>query len=374
MNGFQIQFSVEGASEVAVSFKQMISGPDGWYAGAGKGSALWDRRQQQLGIFLQEEVYRSAARMEEPGSQPHNFLVYIDGEPQMHPDKDSLCWGCTFDTSAASNETSKRYIIATGLSKGRHEIGIFHASDPEWSSREPTPNWVTFEGVALDAGKILPPATPRPKRRLEFIGDSSMSGYCNLCQKPTQSAERQGSFAVAWPSLLCDSLEAECHSLTWAGFGVHQNCCGNNREKMPDIWNRALATQEGSEWDTDSWKPHAVVLNVGTNDHIGMQDGAEPGAFETDYLAFVNKISEAYGPQVHFFLACGPIGAAKESCPHVQEVARKAQQKGLHAHYLDHQGFLNGTFGQPCCGHPSVQNGLAMAGVASGLITQALGW
>lgn len=381
MNGFQVQFSVIGCSEVKVSLSQTLTGPSGWYQASSPEGALWNKRQEQLGILLQEAAEETTeirlatgSRMEEPGSQPHDFLVYVDGVPQMHPSKDSLCWGCTFDTSSAQNNTVRDYVVASGLSTERHDIVIFKASDPEWSSKVPTPNWLTFHGVKLDAGNIAEPRRPRRQRRLEFIGDSSMSGYCNLCRKPQHSPERQGSYAMAWPSLLCDKLQAECHSVIWAGFGVHQNCCGNNKFRMPQLYSRAVVTDDASEWNFDDWKPDGVVMNLGANDHIGLPDGASADDFQHDYLEMVKSIGRSYGPDVQVFLACGPIGASRGSCPHIRAVASKASDAGIKAHFLDQQGFLNGTFGEPCCGHPSVQNGLAMADAASNLLERELGW
>merc|ERR1740115_569726 len=85
MNGFQIQFSVIGSSEVKVSLSQTLTGPDGWYKTSSPEGALLSRRQEQLGILLQETAEETAeidlatgARMEEAGSQPHDFLVYVD--------------------------------------------------------------------------------------------------------------------------------------------------------------------------------------------------------------------------------------------------------------------------------------------------------
>ena len=47
---------------------------------------------------------------------------------------------------------------------------------------------------------------------------------------------------------------------------------------------------------------------------------------------------------------------------------------GVKAHFLDQRGFLNGTFGPACCGHPSIEVDTAMAKSGAAFIKQTLGW
>jgi len=392
-SGFEVQFRVRGASQVAVWMQQEISGPFGWYRDdIAEGTELWTKREQQLGrlspppflarsaSLLEEEaeLYSdsgTASRMEEPGSQPHTFLVYVDGEPVIGPleEETSACWGCTFDTTQAKKGVNQRYVAATGLNPDEeHEIRIFKTSDPEWSSVEPTPNWLTFHGASLDAGEVLATALPRPKRRLEFVGDSTASGYCNLCERPKTNVERQGSYAVAWPTMTCEHLGVECHSLMWAGYGVHQNCCLNNELMMPHIWPRALASDGAHPWNFSTWVPHGLVISLGANDHIGKTtepQGSDPDAFMQDYLAFVQSAHASYGPELHVFLACGDVKESRKSCPYVQTVVDKASALGIRAHYLDQEGFHSG-----CCGHPSAYSGISLADAAAKVIAEKLGW
>lgn len=390
-SGFEVQFRVRGASQVAVWLSQKISGPYGWYRDdIAEGTELWTKREQQLGHLSRNPVAAgatslleedaeveagAASRMEDPGSQPHSFLVYVDGKPVIGPleDQKSASWGCTFDTTQANNGTNQRYIAATGLSPDEeHEIRIFKTSDPEWSSVEPTPNWVTFHGASLDAGDILATALPRSERRLEFVGDSTASGYCNLCERPKENVERQGSYAVAWPTMTCENLGVECHSLMWAGYGVHQNCCLNNQAMMPHIWPRALASDESHQWNFSTWVPHGLVISLGANDHIGKTSepqGSDPDAFMDDYLDLVKSAHASYGPDLHVFLACGDVKESRKSCPYVQQVVDRATAAGIHAHYLDQQGFHAG-----CCGHPSAYSGVALADSAAEFISDKLGW
>lgn len=420
MNGCEIQFRVQGTRQVFVHFEQQISGPHGWYQDHDRKKTAWSKHLRMLdsvkklphGVthgephhghdghdshdspetaFLQSaaDIQSSAdiqitadmqsateiqTTMELAGSQPHEFLVYIDGVPQSAPIDGSPCRGCTFDTRLARNGTVAKHRVAYKLSTGPHEIRIFKTSEPEWSSRQPTPNWVSFHGVSLDhGGEALPPIQPRRKRRIEFLGDSITSGYCNLCHSGADVVERQGSYAIAWPNLVCDALGAECHSLALAGFGVARNCCGDNDVRMPDLYTRGVATDSGSEWDFASWVPDVLVVHLGSNDHL-WETTSDPDAYVKQYVELVVAAGNTYGPHLNVFLGCGPTDASAKACPHVESVVAQVQKHGVRAHFLDQRGFLDIAYGHHCCFHPGAMQSQAMAQDASTVIAQAAGW
>ena len=61
-------------------------------------------------------------------------------------------------------------------------------------------------------------------------------------------------------------------------------------------------------------------------------------------------------------------------CDSVHEVLSAVSQKGVKAHFLDQRGFLNGSFGKACCGHPGIEVDTAMAKSGAASIKTALGW
>ena len=83
------------------------------------------------------------------------------------------------------------------------------------------------------------------------------------------------SFAVSWPTLMCDQLSAECHYNAWSGFGMVSNCCGGGT-LASDVWTRTIASVGSSNksdphgtipsnvWNFSKWKADAVVINLGT--------------------------------------------------------------------------------------------------------------
>eukprot|EP00949_MAST-11_sp_MAST-11-sp1_P005114 g5114.t1 len=137
------------------------------------------------------------------------------------------------------------------------------------------------------------------------------------------------------------------------------------------IWQRSLATVSDSSWDFASWAPDVVVLNVGTNDRLG-QRTENIARFNATLLNIVERASANYGRSTAFMLACGPMD--EHYCASVEWIIDQAKSKDIKAGFLDHRHYLNGTFGEPCCGHPSTAVDAAMAKGTADAIRAFMGW
>ena len=87
-------------------------------------------------------------------------------------------------------------------------------------------NYVQFHGLILtppldneeNTCEFLAVTTP-PDRKIEFIGDSIMAGYMNLCRENNANELSQygdyalESFAAAWPALVARDLGAQHHTI-----------------------------------------------------------------------------------------------------------------------------------------------------------------
>ena len=188
------------------------------------------------------------------------------------------------------------------------------------------------------------------------------------------------SFADSWPTLVCGGLNASCHAAAWSGYGMAMNCCGGNT-LMSDVWNRTLASVGSDDpsdphgtalpWDFARWTPDAVVINLGTNDNLeGRPYIVSP--YNETYVDLVIAASANYGLDTHFFLACGPMD--NSYCDAVEWVIAEVAQHDVKASLLDQRGFLNGDYGEDCCGHPSASIDDAMATGAIETIRATLGW
>jgi len=323
-----------------------------------------------------------------PSFQPHYFVVVVNG---------SVVPGfanATFSTAECQNTTATTITAVAGLdASASHDVRIFHSSEAQWAASVPAPNWLTLTAVVLAAGGRdasgsngrnpgpglleLPPW--RPTRRLEFVGDSIMAGYCNLLWAPDIDRHKTNrsnieSFWLSWPARTCEALGAECHTAAWSGFALtHSHFC-DKPVTMPEIWERTLASDDKADWAFDAWKPQAVVINLGTNDWHGVPDdwstplvSSFVANFTQTYHDFVDRIVSVYGPSTHVFVAVGPMTLGY-LLP-AQWVVGNATAKGQKAHLLNQSGFSHGD-----CGHPSFQSDEAMAEAAAAAIASELGW
>lgn len=161
-----------------------------------------------------------------------------------------------------------------------------------------------------------------------------------------------------------------------------ENCCGG-QTLMSDVWKRVLASVPAADasdfhgttpenlWDFHTWVPDAVVINLGTNDNLGGRPELMD-TFRSTYLNLVMDAHTAYGVGTRFFLACGPMD--EHYCDSVSWVLGEAEGRGVNVTFLDHRGFLDGSHGSSCCGHPGRDVDVAMAEKAAQAIAVAMGW
>ena len=299
------------------------------------------------------------------------FITYCDGVRQTK----------VINTSSWPNDNTT-IDIQIKCPPGNQNIRFFKTTEAQWNSLVPMDNAITLHGVSNnDTSQDLEATAPSTKR-IEFLGDSITAGFCNLCESnPTNTAATE-SYADSWSNRICQTFRAECHTAAWSGYGMVENCCGG-ATLMSDIWKRTLAsvpstnktdvhgTMLQNEWNFSSWSPDVVVINLGTNDELNNRNANIPKFNET-YMALIQDASAMYGEDTHFFLACGPMSTAY--CDNVQWIVQTlTKTTTIKTHFLDQRGFLNGTYGKACCGHPSATVDIAMANAGVAVIAKEMG-
>jgi lysophospholipase L1-like esterase len=336
------------------------------------GELMFDQPDTQIRLRVQNT--KSVAillrqRVPETHAEPSDFAVFVDGKlakctSHLAPNEFS-----SFTTLGAGNNTVVRYVIALEDSK-QHQVNLFKLTEAAFNERNISQNYLTFSGFELmgNAASALP-GPPLPSRKLEFIGDSITAGFCNLChQTNATDGVTLESGALAWPAKICDALDAQCHKTAWSGFGVVRNCCGGDT-LMPEIYQRTLATVEQSRWDFSSWIPDAVIVNLGTNDHLPNEPAPVDENFVAAYTDMIETAATRYGKNsTHFFLACGPMSEAY--CNEVKNVLSNVASVGIHASFLDQRGLIQNA----CCGHPSVADDERIARKSAAFIKKTLQW
>jgi len=346
------------------------------------GSVSFDMNGVQIKATVTSTTGLTAIMSQVQKAQGNTFQVFLDGVLQP---------GSRFNTSLwVAGQVTHVPLFASGLEAGApHEVIIVKDTEPQFAGTAVQQNYVTFHGFSGDAGaRLVAPALVEspPQHMVEFLGDSITAGFDNQCDIPNapKGFPWSESFSKSWATLICIELAAECHYNAWSGFGMVANCCGGSTLGS-DVWTRTLATVGSTNasdphgttaenvWDFSSWIPQAVVINLGTNDHLGTTPTAKTAAYQERYLALLVETAKSYGSSTSFFLACGPMSS--DYCTEVEWVIDHATALGLKAYLLDQRGFDDGAYGHTCAyGHPSSQIDAAMAKNGSAFIKSTLGW
>jgi lysophospholipase L1-like esterase len=192
-----------------------------------------------------------------------------------------------------------QYALVTGLAAGTHEVVV-------WKRTEGNQGDNRFLGIDVTGGELLAPPTA-PDRRIEIYGDSISAGY-GLDGKDkscTWSPDTENHY-LTYGAITARELAADLHTIAWSGIGMYRNWneAGPSKENMPAVYARILASTASSTWDFSTWQPHAVVINLGTNDASTKGDPGTP--YRTNYLDFVRTLRQKY-PDTFFVLTIGPM-------------------------------------------------------------------
>jgi lysophospholipase L1-like esterase len=274
-------------------------------------------------------------------------------------------------TSSAVLATSKDgtlYRVASGLPDKEHVVELFKRT-------EPFVGQLQFLGVQLEKGRTLLPLPPRPDRRIEFVGDSITCGYGN------ESANEKEHFAsvtennyLAYGAVTARRLGAEYVAVAWSGKWLF------GKEAMPLLYERALPLDPESTWNRSAWIPHAVVVNLGTND-FGPRNPTEK-EWQDAYRDFIRTIRK-HAPECHVFCAVGSmmsdnyppgrkaLSTIRQYTTGLVEELRKAGDRKLHFVEFDVQDPKDGFGGD---WHPSVKTHQIMAERLTTVVKKELGW
>ena len=148
---------------------------------------------------------------------------------------------------------------------------------------------------------------------------------------------------------------------------------------MTDIWRRGAADDASSIWRFSSWIPHAVIVNLGSNDFASGIPNQH--AFTEAYLQLLRDIRARYGPETLIICTLGPIlfgGKATLAREYVTAVMKTAKATGDVNLVLLEFPMLSidlGTgAGAGCGSHPHVHAHAAMADAVAAVLHDRLHW
>ncbi len=252
----------------------------------------------------------------------------------------------------ANSAGSKKYALADGLSAGAHQVRVIRRN-------EPYPAIAAFGGVYLaDGGKLVP--TPKPARKMEFVGDSWTAGYFNEACVEQQANTNTNK---AWARLTSKAFHAQDIIVAESGIGLAKSLGGKTvmPRKYLDTFD-TIGTVATPAWDF-SWKPDIVSVFLGINDKNA---GATDQQFTTAMHAFVTTIRGHYPDAAILFIsATGGMDAAAKSA-----VAAETTSLGHKRVYWQECK----TVGSGCQYHPTLAQDQEIANTMIARIMGITGW
>lgn len=261
--------------------------------------------------------------------------------------------------------------LATDLPEGPHLIEIYRRTEANQGES-------VFLGFELGSGRLLP-APPAPERRIEIIGDSISCGYGN------EGADMTCGFSPAtenhyltYGALAARALDAELITIAWSGKGVVCNY-GDEAESctnpMPVYYDRILPDRPQSAWNFSNWQPHAVVVNLGTNDLSTAVDPTQT-EFQAAYVALLERVRAAY-PDALILGTVGPLLTGADLTT-ARAYIDGAVQSRVAAGDTRVKSFelapQNPADGYGCDYHPSLRTHEIMADALTNVLRAELGW
>jgi hypothetical protein len=211
----------------------------------------------------------------------------------------------------------KTYILASGLSAGRHCMQLFKRT--EWDKGK-----TLFYGFELsENANVLAPATPK-KRKIEFFGNSITCGYA---VEDSINDSWFGCFEnnyLSYAAITARHYDAQYHCTSKSGIGIIISWFPL---LMREMYDRTDATDSLSKWDFTKFTPDIVVVNLLQNDSwlVNMPNHEQfkyqfgKKAPEINYIIisyknFIASLRNKY-PKAFIICALGSMDATREGSP-----------------------------------------------------------
>lgn len=262
------------------------------------------------------------------------------------------------------------------LAKGVHSVVLRRRSETALGT-------VSISTVTTDGAFVKEKAL---KRQVEVIGDSISVGYgldgVNPCTNNAAVTDNPKTYGV----LAANALDADYHVIAWSGKGLVRNfgtSVNDTSPLLPELYTRYGANDaDGSYPFPSSWKPSAVIINLGTNDWNYLTATASRpvqsvAVFTAALVKFVKQIQTHY-PKAEFFLLNSPLlsdtfptAADAQKTNETKAIQNAVKEIGGKAHFVDWptQGSDVG-----CDYHPNAATHAAEGKVLAAAIKAVLKW
>jgi hypothetical protein len=235
---------------------------------------------------------------------------------------------------------ARNAITVNDLSKGDHTILICKDTEAE-------NGYLDFAGI--DCKKLLP-TPPKPKLKIEFIGNSITCGFgADMSEIPCGKRDwyDEHNAYMSYGARTARALNAQWHLTAVSGIGMMHSCC-NLPILMPQVFDKINMRRDSIQWDFKQYIPDIVTICLGQND--GIQDSA---TFCKTYVDFVKTVRSKYA-NATIILLTSPMGDSKLTAvlknylTSIVSFFNENGEKNIDKYFFKKQ------YHEGCGGHPSV--------------------
>jgi lysophospholipase L1-like esterase len=227
--------------------------------------------------------------------------------------------------------------------------------------------YIDFVGFRCEQLLSLP---SKPKRKIEYIGDSITSGTgMDLSVIPCGKGQwyDQHNAYMSYGARTSRNLNAQWHLTALAGIGLIHSCCDMN-VVMPQIFNKVFLRNDTIKWDFKKYQPDVVTICLGQND--GVKDST---LFCGAYVDFIKTIRKDY-PKADIICLTSPMANQKLTAALQNYLTGVTSYMNTQGDKKVYKYFFYRQYHNGCGGHPDMADHQLIADELTAYIKQLKGW
>ncbi len=250
--------------------------------------------------------------------------------------------------------------VAENLSPAEHTLVIC-------KNTEANIGYLELVGILC---RQLVKSSPKPKRKIEFIGNSITCGTGSdlseiSCGKGVW--HDQHNAYLSYGAITARTLNAQYHLSAVSGIGLMHSCCNMNII-MPPVFDKISMRNDTIAWDFNKYQPDVVTICLGQND--GIQDST---AFCNNYIAFIKQL-RTYYPRATIICLTSPMADPSLRAFMKKILAAIVNKMNMNGDKRVARYFFSKQYHNGCDGHPDLAEHKLMADELTRFIKKRMKW